>query len=163
MRRLALSAAAMLVAAGCAHEPARRVDAPPPDLETFLAAYEGDAVCEAQDENFAMPVYVREEGDLRPVPTDFCAPVFPHLIQRRGYEAHCLVKFSVGENGAPEMRGTDCALRPAVTWDADWDAFALGAFTALSERAVAQSAFARAEGADPARVYGQPIRFIFPD
>lgn len=166
MQRFATPIAAALAIAGCAHDapPGLPVAAAvPPDLALFLSRYEGRKVCETQDENFVMPVYVREPGDLRPVPTEFCAPVFPPALQHRNYEARCAVRFRIGEDGATLTEGAKCAVSPAATGDADWDAFAKAAFEGLSERAVALSRYAPSPDAEKDAVHAQPLRFLFAD
>ena len=125
----------LLLAAGTGCATADPADAPlagpPPELETFLAAYEGDAVCEAP-QNAPVPVYVREPGDIRPFPTKFCAPVFPKLLKNAGYETRCMVTFSIAADGAAVTEGVACP--EFASYDGTksaWDEFAHAAFTAL--------------------------------
>jgi hypothetical protein len=158
MRSLIFSALAASAVAACASpSPSSSWQAAsPPPVERALAPYRNGGLCGPAQEH---EIYAPPEEDPRPRTVRRCVPVFLADLQRRGYEAECIVRFRLSESGKALSAAAECDAWSDAAHAPEWDTFAKAAFTRLAEMSVEQSLYSSGPGPDASTVFAQRISF----
>lgn len=158
MRRLILPIMGASALAGCASPspPSSWAAASPPPIERVLAPYRNGGLCGQTQEH---DIYLPADADPRPRAVRQCVPVFPDDLQRRAYEAECIVRFRLNESGNALSPAAACDVWSDAEHASEWDAFAKTAFTRLAEMSVEQSLFSSGPGTDASTVFARRVSF----